>query len=132
MAGAVSWLNAKAPRDTVEAWLETLPKAQETPGYTKRTAAKAEQFVLLHPPSTRTFSEQVVQHTLSTPWPGHNGDQTKRVLLAHTFVVWRCGQLRHGLSVREAAELVVRRWKNNRNKSAKNSFFKGFFETAST
>ncbi len=106
MAGAVSWLNAKAPRDTVEAWLETLPKAQETPGYTKRTAAKAEQFVLLHPPSTRTFSEQVVQHTLSTPWPGHNGDQTKRVLLAHTFVVWRCGQLRHGLSVREAAELA--------------------------
>ena len=106
MAGAVSWLNAKAPRDTVEAWLETLPKAQETPGYTKRTAAKAEQFVLLHPPSARTFSEQVVQHTLSTPWPGHNGDQTKRVLLAHTFVVWRCGQLRHGLSVREAAELA--------------------------
>ena len=50
MAGAVSWINAKAPRDTVEAWLKTLPKGQETPGYNKRTAAKAEQFVLLNPP----------------------------------------------------------------------------------
>ena len=106
MAGAVSWLNAKAPRDTMEAWLKTLPKAQETPGYAKRTAAKAEQFFLANPPSARVFTAQVAQRAFSTPWPGHSGDQTKRVLLAHAFVVQRCGQLRHGLSVREAAELA--------------------------